>query len=281
MTSDIQVGFSMHPRWASGKELTGFLSPLRSVGLSVLEFELDENLDMWQVFASLMDEVRSLGMQLSFHAPYRSPYSLAGFAGLHRQEIERNHRPMLDIAAGWAHRDGDMKTVVIHAATAQKPADPDLLTADTLSFLAWALETYPDLVFALENNHPAVSSQVKVGVGRQDVLKIVHTLHHPRLRVCWDMGHDYLHGSPVEPEPEWLAQVVHVHLHDVNKIGVDHYPLVYGKVPYHSWLQALKGAGMKGTVILELKGHQLKDWQPDRIQTALVDSIRAITEEVQ
>jgi len=281
MTSDIRVGFSMHPRWASGAELAGFLAPLRAAGLSVLEFELDENLDMWDAFTPLMVDVRQLGMQLSFHAPYRSPYSLAGYAGFRSVDIEQKHRPMLDIAAEWAERDGEMKTVVIHAATAQKPADPELLIADTLSFLAWAVETYPGLLLALENNHPAAGNQVKVGVGRQDVLKLIAALHHPRLRVCWDMGHDYLHGSPLEPELEWLKQVVHVHLHDVNEIGVDHFPLVYGRVPYKPWLRALKGAGMKGTIIMELKGHQLKDWQPDRIQTALVDSIRAIAEEVQ
>ncbi len=281
MTGNIQVGFSMHPRWASGAELSAFLSPLQAAGLSALEFELDENLDMWQAFAPLMVGVMQLGMQLSFHAPYRSPYSLAGFAGPRRVDIEQKHRPMLDIAAGWAERDGEMKTVVLHAATAQKPADPDLLIMDTLSFLSWALETYPGLLFALENNHPVTGSQVKVGVARQEVLNLVAALHHPRLRVCWDMGHDYLHGSPLEPESEWLAQVVHVHLHDVNDIGFDHFPLVYGRVPYQPWLRALKGVGMKGTIILELKGHQLKDWQPDRIQTALVDSIRAIAEEVQ
>ena len=281
MTGNIQVGFSMHPRWASGAELSAFLSPLQAAGLSALEFELDENLDMWQAFAPLMVGVMQLGMQLSFHAPHRSPYSLAGFAGPRRVEIEQKHRTMLDLASGWAERDGEMKTVVIHAATAQKPADPDLLIMDTLSFLSWALETYPGLLFALENNHPVTGSQVKVGVARQEVLNLVAALHHPRLRVCWDMGHDYLHGSPLEPESEWLAQVVHVHLHDVNDIGFDHFPLVYGRVPYQPWLRALKGVGMNGTIILELKGHQLKDWQPDRIQTALVDSIRAIAEEVQ
>jgi sugar phosphate isomerase/epimerase len=281
VTANIRVGFSMHPRWASGAELAGFLSPLQAAGLSVLEFELDENLDMWQEFAPLMSAVRNLGLHLSFHAPFRSPYSLAGFAGPRRVDIENMHRPMLDIASDWAQRDGKTKTVVIHAATAHKPADPDGLTADTLSFLAWALETYPGLMFALENDLPAAANQVKVGVRREDVLKIIHALQHPRLRVCWDMGHDHLNRSPEVPEPEWLAQVVHVHLHDVNELGVDHYPLVFGRVPFQPWLQALKRVGMHGTVVLELKGNQLKDWQPESIQKALVDSLHRITEEVQ
>ena len=281
MAGNIQVGFSMHPRWSDGVGLEEFLSPLRAAGLAVLEYELDRNLDRWESFPCQMREAQNLGMQLSFHAPYRAPYSLAGFNGEQREKIENQYREMLDIASELAIKDEDIKTVVIHAATAPKPSQADDLVADTISFLRWACETYPNLLLALENNHPASENQVKVGVAREGVLKIISTVCHPHLRVCWDMGHDYLSGSSIVPEPEWLAEVVHVHLHDVNESGTDHYPLVYGNVPYQPWLRALKQTAMRGTVVLELKGNQLKDWQPDQIQNALIDSIRAIVKEVQ
>lgn len=280
-TDNIQVGFSMHPRWSDGVGLEGFLSPLRAAGLTVLEYELDKNLDMWESFPRQMMEAQNLGMQLSFHAPYRVPYNLVGFSGGQREKIEKLYREMLDIASALAARDGVIKTVVIHAATAPKPARVDDLVADTVSFLRWACDAYSNLLLALENNHPASGNQVKVGVARDGVLGIVSAVRHPRLRVCWDMGHDYLSGSPVLPEPEWLAEVAHVHVHDVNDSGVDHYPLVYGNVPYQPWLRALKQTGMKGSVVLELKGNQLKDWPPDQIQSALIDSVRAIFKEVQ
>jgi len=281
MTGTIQVGFSMHPRWSDGIGLKQFLSPLRAAGLSVLEYELDKNLDMWESFPRQMAEAQNLGMQLSFHAPYRSPYSLVGFNGEQRENIKDQYREMLDIASTLATNDEYIKTVVIHAATAPKPAQAENLVADTVLFLRWVCETYPNLLLALENNHPASEKQVKVGVERDGVLKIVSAVHHPHLRVCWDMGHDHLSGSSVMPEPEWLAEVAHVHVHDVNDSGADHYPLVFGNVPYQPWLRALKQTGMKGTVVLELKGNQLKDWPPDQIQSVLIDSIRTIIKEVQ
>ncbi|MBI4731648.1 MAG: TIM barrel protein [Chloroflexi bacterium] len=278
---DIKIGFSMHPRWVTGTGLGNFIAPLRCAGLSALEFELDDHLDLWAEFGPLMEEAAGIGMELSFHAPYRPPHSLEGFSGQRRGEIVLDYRPLLDIAADWARRAGGPKTVVIHAAAAQSPAGRDALFADTVAFLEWALETYPNLLFALENNHPATRNQIKVGVEREDVLKIITELHHPQLRVCWDMGHDYLNGSGKKPEPAWLSQVVHVHLHDVDTAGTDHYPLVYGNVPYQAWLQAIKQVWMKGIVVLELKGHQLKDWQPERIPMALADSIRAIAMELE
>jgi sugar phosphate isomerase/epimerase len=95
------------------------------------------------------------------------------------------------------------------------------------------------------------------------------------------MGHDFLRGSAEDPEPAWLSQVIHVHLHDVDGAGLDHYPLVYGRVPFRPWLQALKQAKMKGIVVLELKGEQLMGWGLERIQVALADSVRAVAKELE
>ncbi len=278
---DVKIGFSMHPRWVTGIGLDAFIAPLRSAGLSALEFELDDHLDMWAEFGPLMEEAAGMGLDLSFHAPYRPPHSLAGFSGQRRGEIGQDYRPLLDVAADWARRAGGPKTVVVHAATVQVPAERETLVADTVAFLEWALETYPDLLFALENNHPAAKNQVKVGVERQEVLGIVGAVNQPRLRVCWDMGHDYLRGAASRPEAAWLSRVVHVHLHDVDTTGADHYPLVFGNVPYRPWLRALKLARMKGIVVLELKGDQLKGWGLERIRAALVDSVRAIAKELE
>jgi sugar phosphate isomerase/epimerase len=94
------------------------------------------------------------------------------------------------------------------------------------------------------------------------------------------MGHDYLRHQQDEPSPEWLSRVIHVHLHDVDLGDQDHYPLVLGNVPYRPWLQGLKQAGMKGIVVLELKGERLKDWSMNQIRVALTGSIETIAREV-
>jgi sugar phosphate isomerase/epimerase len=281
MGSEIRISFSMHPRWVDRGGLKAFIDPMRRAGLSALEFELDDHLDGWFDFTPLMEEAFELGLELSFHAPYRVPHSLVGFSDDRRPLLEQDLRPLLEIAENWALWSGAPLTLVMHAAVSQPPADHTALVADTIAYLHWVLETFPGLHLALENNHPQIRDEIKVGIQREEVLEIANHLSPARMGICWDMGHDYLRHVHNEPSPEWLSRVTHVHLHDVDDDDQDHYPLVLGNVPHQYWLQRLKQVGMKGIVVLELKGERLKDWSMDQIRMALVTSIETIAREVE
>ncbi len=280
MENGIRIGFSMHPRWVDQGGLKSFINPLRRAGLSALEFELDDRLDCWPDSQPLMEAAVEQGLELSFHAPYRAPHSLVGFAGDRRPALEQEYRPLLEIAENWARRTGGPRTLVVHAAVSQPPADPAALVADTIAYLQWVAEAFPNLHLALENNHPPVRGEIKVGIQRADILHIANCLPPARLGICWDMGHDYLRHQQDEPSSEWLSRVMHVHLHDVDEADQDHYPLVLGNVPHLPWLQGLKQAGMKGIVVLELKGERLKGWSMNQISAALVGSVETIAREV-
>ena len=277
--ADITIGFSMHPLWVGQEGLEAFLKPLRDVGLSTLEFELDSHLEMWNDTRKLMEQGFDLGMGLCFHAPYRLPHRIAGFSGSQKGSIKQDYQTMLDIAQDWVKRTGKTKTVVFHGARGESEEHPQLF-ADTLDFCQWLLESYPELRFALENNNPTESNVIKIGVTREEVLKLVTEFDSPRLGICWDMGHDYLAHRDDTLEPEWLERIIHVHVHDVDAHENDHFPLVYGKVPHAKWLGALHRVGMKGNVTLELKGGNLKDWQPEEISKSLTASVQMIAEEV-
>lgn len=280
MGSEIRIGFSMHPRWVNHGGLKAFIDPLRRAGLSALEFELDDRLDCWRDSPPLMETAVSLGLELSFHAPYRAPHSLVGFAGICRPTLEQEYRPLLEIAESWARRTGRPSTLVVHAAVSQQPADRTSLVTDTIAYLQWVEEAFPNLHLALENNHPQVRDEIKVGILRADILQIANCLPPARLGICWDMGHDYLSHQQEQPSPEWLSRVMHVHVHDVDQEDQDHYPLVFGNVPHQVWLQGLKQAGMKGIVILELQGGRLKDWSMEQVNAALAGSIETIAREL-
>jgi sugar phosphate isomerase/epimerase len=277
---EIQIGFSMHPRWIDQGSLKAFIDPMIRAGLSALEFELDDHLDCWFDSPSLMETAVSMGLALSFHGPYRAPHSLVGFSGGLRPILEKEYRPLLEIAETWAQRTGKPATLVIHPAVALPPADPASLVADTIAYLHWVAGTFPDLFLALENNHPQVQDEIKVGIQRKDILNIVNCLPPSRLGICWDMGHDYLSHQPEHPSPEWFSRVRHVHVHDADLEGRDHYPLVFGNVPHQFWLHGLKQAGMKGIVVLELQGGRLKNWTMDQINKALIESIETIAREL-
>ena len=276
-TEGIQIGFNIHPRWAAGSTLETFLAPLKKAGLSALEFALEGHDRDWKEFEPLMEESASLGYRLCFHAPFRAPYTLAGFKVDDRESIIALYQPMLAIAQSWALRQGGMATVVLHSAHSDH-SNRATLYADTLSFLDWALQEFDHLRFAVENLGPSDGTDIKVGDTREEVLALVETLDQSRLGICWDFGHDCLHHRSQLPGKEWLARVVHVHVHDLDAAGLDHYPLVFGNCPYQEWLQALARCGMQGVATLEVKGGQLKGWPLERMAQTLIDSIAAVKE---
>jgi sugar phosphate isomerase/epimerase len=205
------------------------------------------------------------------------PNRIEGFSGGGREAIAALFRPMLAIAERWAERRGDLLNVVMHGAVSRSRRREDL-REDTRQFLAWALDEFPLLRLALENAHPPALGEIKVGDTRASVVEMVSQLDHPRLGICWDMGHDYLSDPPKGLDPEWISRVVHIHMHDVNETGVDHFPLVYGRVPYAIWLAALRDSEADPTVVLEIKGSLLAGWSGAAITRALVDSFSAVRE---
>ena len=275
MADEIGISLNMNPHWVMDGDLAGFLTPLRQAGLDTLEFELDRYLPEWPQVQPLMEQCADSGMHICFHAPYRKPHHVDGFVHGSRAEIIEQYRPAFEIAERWAQRQGRGVNVVIHGAVSGAAERADL-RADTVQFLDWALESFTGLCLALENNAPPAPGILKTGDSRESVLEVVDELNHHRLKVCWDMGHDYLSGSAPEVAPEWLDKVIHTHVHDVDAEGRDHYPLVFGRVPYTAWLPLLaKGHTLK-VATLEIKGGLMKGWSPELVGQLLVESITTI-----
>lgn len=268
-TARPSIGFNMHPLWACGERLGDFLAPLGAAGLAGLEFELWPNDPKWSCFPQLMDDCRQLGFALSFHAPYRTPYTIAGFADQAQAEIEAAYGAMFNLAAQFAPA-----IVVVHGANSPVRSY-DELRADKIAFLRWALIRYPTLTFALENLNPN-PQLTKVGTERDEVLGIVEAIGAPRLGICWDMGHDTLANHHEVPSATWVRRVVHAHVHDIDEQRVDHHPLIYGRVPYDTWLPHLVKTGFNRVIVLELKGNNLPARCAEAHRHVLTESIAKI-----
>jgi len=280
MTAALNVAFNIYPQWVATVGLGNFLQPLQQAGLNALEFELDSNLPEWQASQALMEDCADLGLRLVFHGPYRFPLRLEGFRNERRQEVIEQVRPLYRIAQQWAERQGEFTTVVVHGGVSSGTREADLLE-DTCQYLGWGLEEFSQIYFAFENGNPARQGQTKIGDSRQKVLEVVETLNHPRLGICWDMGHDYLAGTRTGPTAEWLALLRHVHIHDVDEEGKDHYPLIFGRVPWDDWLHSIRGVDQPVCITLEVKGGQLMGWSWEKIMASLAGSIAIIRQGAQ
>lgn len=247
-----QLGLNMHPRWLAGGPAEAFLMPLRDIGLRVLEFFLNPAAPEWPEMAALVGVSRALGFTVSFHAPHKGPYHLAGFSGPGRGRIERLFEPVIDYAAAIAREDG-LTPLVVHGAKGVGTRQE--LRGDTEAFLSWAQDRAPDLQPALELRvrEPDV---IKIGDSKPELLSFVSQFSASRLGICWDLGHDARNGAREAP-PGFIARVAHVHVHDLSPGGVDHYPLLFDNTPYRDALQQLYNARYAGPLIFEVNGHSV------------------------
>jgi sugar phosphate isomerase/epimerase len=270
-----QLGFSFHPKWLA---LTGsaeaFLRPLQKAGISAVEFTLHPTDSEWEAFSPLIAESQRLGLRCHFHAPYLDPYNVAGFSGDARAEIEALYRPAIALAQRFAARNDGPTTLVVHGARATDRSHAQLLQ-DTTAFLEWLLSQSTGLRITVENlpRHPPLT---KIGTDHRDLIDIVETFGTPDVGICWDLGHDVLLGATSPPQRAFLRQVIHVHVHDINAVGVDHYPLIYGRVPYRSWLRPLMKEGFDGCLTLEVSGYHIGYEGAERVRAILVGSLRRL-----
>lgn len=247
----VRFGLNMHPRWLSGEPASMFLTPLRQLGLTALEFKVDMHDPDWPETEALIEDCQALGFALSFHAPHGDVYALNGFTTGRGPEIKNRWAPAVSFVAGIADQFGP-STLVLHGAKGDEPRRR--LRRDTVAFARWVLRRSKHLRIALEVRIRERGT-VKVGDSRAELVDLVSELGSERVGICWDLGHDVRNGfSFTGVDWGFVSHVTHVHVHDVSPDGRDHYPLVFDNVPYQDCLKLLLEAGYRGNIILEIDG---------------------------
>ena len=267
----MEFGFSLHPKWLTNCTREEFLAPLKAAGMSALEFTLHPGTDEWDSMQALAEECVAAGYRCHFHAPYQPPFTIAGFATAKRDAIERAYAPALELVERLAKEKQYAPALVIHGATDVMPREE--LRRDTEAFLQWVLVKTERARLMLENL-PHKPPFVRTGESRDEVLDIVRGLNHPRLGICWDLGHDTLLGFTDLPDQEFLRAVRHVHIHDINAAHEDHFPLVYGNVPWQADLRALAGVGFDGAAVMEINGYRAQ--KVERLPERMAESFAAM-----
>lgn len=268
----MQLGFGLHPKWLTNSPREEFLAPLKAAGMSVLEFTLHPNTDEWMEMRALAEECVDAGYRCHFHAPYQVPFNLAGFATRRRDVIQKMYAPALELAERLAEQQHFDSALIIHGAHAETTRAE--LRRDTEAFLEWALSNMPHTRPMLEilNHKPPFT---RTGESRDEVLDIVRALNHARLGICWDLGHDYLLGYTEPPSDDFLRAVRHVHIHDINAGREDHFPLIYGNVPWQDDLRALMRVGFAGAVVMEINGYRAQ--RVERLHARMAESFAAMS----
>jgi sugar phosphate isomerase/epimerase len=271
----MELGFGLHPKWLTNRSLEEFLAPFKAAGMSVLEFTLHPNTDEWQAMQALAEECVRAGYRCHFHAPYQSLFAIAGFSTTRRAAIQQMFAPALELVERLAEDQHFDPALIIHGATADAPRAE--LRRDTEAFLRWVLAETRHARLMLEILPPK-PPLTRTGESRDEVLDIVRAMNQRRLGMCWDLGHDYLLGYTELPSNEFLSAVRHVHIHDTNAAREDHFPLIYGNVPWQADLRALARVGFDGAVIMEINGYRAQ--AVERLHERMAESFAAMSEVV-
>lgn len=210
---------------------------------------------------ALIDYVKRCGdggLKVSLHPYSESTGSNPAFFSAESDNTSRSfHERFLSLAAEVRDLQEAPTVVNIHSAATSSDYDRRTLVDRSVSFFSWAhqwcRENAPEVrvVAELQISPNPGEPIVRIGDTYEELLEVAT---RSGVRACWDFGHAYMnhlrYGVPLYPPEDFLAQLGHVHCHDVR--GDDHHPLVYDTVPWKEFIRLLIESGYCGAVILEI-----------------------------
>jgi sugar phosphate isomerase/epimerase len=253
----LEIGFAEQDAW---RTLTGgrdVLALLRGLGVSAVETPVGAETD-GSALARHLRLCEEAGLVVSLH-PYSegtrsNPAYFAPGAG---NSCAALHTGFLGVAAEAALRQHVAAIVNVHAAAAPAGHPRRDLLEQSVRFFQWARDwcekNAPDV-------RPVSELQIAPDAGEpiqriaDNYAELLEIAARSEVGVCWDFGHAFLNsrrfGTELDPPPELLGRILHVHCHDVD--ASDHRPLICGNVPWQRFLGRLIDAGFDGTVVLEV-----------------------------
>lgn len=260
------LGNSGSPRWHDGR-FADYLALLEASGATLVELPLhhgphDERTARVHVLEADWDAVveayRARDIAVQLHVSLDPRFATERWRDA-PETLRAEYAPLLRLLAELAPEQ-ESTALVLHGA-----ADPALTRAEneraTLGLLDWLadrLAPLPRTEVALELTARKPHYPTAAARDRASVLHIVEQLDAPHAGICWDLAHDLQNaagesGWALVPDEAFLRRINHIHLHDLDRAAVAHYPLVLGGVPYPEQFDALARLGPLPSITMEVR----------------------------
>ncbi len=266
------LGNAAAPRWwdLDPRRLASFLGWIVDSGATAVEFVLhagpaDERTRrvhlLEEDWTAAFRAARAAGLQIHLHASLDPRFVIADPA-IDSGQIRSTYRPLLDAAIALGEHQDQPVALTIHACTSNTGNGNGNCTEPALRFLDWAVGGIADATgnarICVELRTARNAADVWPDRSRNGLLGLVEPFDQRYAGLCWDVAHDWendrLHSrSTIDPDPVFLARVVHVHIHDAAPDGSVHYPMGEGRVPWQRQLANLAGIDYTGSVIMEIR----------------------------
>jgi len=239
------IGTGMMQQWLRRIDPELLLPELSESGVEFIEMYLAE--ENWEDRERWLRLAREADLFFTFHAPYVNRYDITLFKDIPGNEVRKAFTGVMELAAELLSEYGLRSRLNLHGATDLITADRAFLYDITVKFLNWLAgerekRKWP-LDFVIELL-PHNGEKLKIGERAGDLVALQHEIGGEISGFCWDFGHYrsnvYQQWDASLPE-EFLSRVRHAHIHDFKSLimDVDHCPLIFGEVPYRSYLSRL------------------------------------------
>lgn len=280
------IEFSLAPEYLAHREnrtnWTGALGKpdtalpaLREAGIQFIELRSVVEKIPTDLVKTAADHVWDNGLLLTAHGT------------LPRNFEKRSPRELdpafLNLAEYFAKRQSGVLIITVHAYGGKR-GKSNLFKEETIAISAkmcdWMDELGLPVKFSLELNRSKGLHDASVTY--RGVLEMVNAIGHPRMGICWDLGHSFantIRGVHHELPPQFFMQRVnHVHIHDISRSGT-HSSLTCSKIPLRNMLTCMRDHDYDGILNLELNHSKLGETAEEQ-RAEVYASIKMLREAV-
>ncbi|HKL41707.1 MAG TPA: TIM barrel protein [Clostridia bacterium] len=193
--------------------LDEYMNLIHSCGISLLEFAPNFiNYDIG-FYKKITKKIKMNSIQYSFHLPsfIDENLSVDNF-NEDKQESLINYFEKLDQVFDLTNNS---TSLVFHGAKYEKTKKSEAMNK-TILFIEFLIE-----LFLKKKYHMTLAIETLnknkyniIGDSRKDIENILNQIDSPKLKICWDITHDYLnHGDILYPKGRFLKAINHCHIH--------------------------------------------------------------------
>jgi len=212
--SDFMIlGITFEEKILKKIKLEAYVGLMNSYGITLLEFApnfIDYDTDF---YIKIFQELKENSLQFNFHLPsfVDERLSVDNFKEAHKEYYKDYFIKLNQIF----NLKKNSATVVFHGAKYEDNTKADAINK-TLSVINFLLKLFSENNYQLTLSIETLNKNKYkiIGDSRKDLKKILNTVDSPKLKICWDITHDFLNFGEVHcPEGKILDAISHCHVH--------------------------------------------------------------------
>ncbi len=240
------IGFTFDEKVLKDYEIEAFFNTLPKDSIDSIELAPDTSLLSLSTYKELGKYMETINGSLNFHVPHFVNSNHFDFSS-NKSVIIEHYTKLLSIIESLRQYSVKIPKLVLHGATI-KLADSNKAFDDTLYMSDYLLNFIEKKNLDIDLSFETLpKDSLCIGRSRQEVSKVIDEFKTSRLKICWDLCHDfYNYGKYILPDKDFIKNTNYTHIH--GKDNVKHLSVK----KYFDYNLFLKKINLDQTINIEL-----------------------------